>query len=165
MPIIIKLVSKQKLLATLLVPIVMLALYVSLDDIYSIIELRLGSDGSKESRIEGNILVLQELFAGNIFGVGWLDGYYTDSTIAAILLKSGLLGVVFYISAWAIFYWKLYLYSSKNTYILYFAALFFMSSFLIGSVESHPGSFILFVFYWQQKQQDFSRRSSKLQST
>jgi hypothetical protein len=164
-PIIMKLLSRHKYQTILLVPIVMLALYVSLEDIYSIIELRFNSDVSKESRIEGNTLVLREVFSGNIFGVGWSNGYYTDSSIAAILLKSGLLGVVFYIAAWAIFYWKLYLYSSKNMYILYFAALFFMSSFLISSVESLPGSIILFVFYWQQKQQYFSRRSSKLQST
>lgn len=157
-PIIIKLLSKHKYLVTLFVPIVMLALYASLEDIYSIIELRSNSDGSRESRIAGNTLVLQELFAGNIFGVGWLNGYYTDSTVAAILLKSGLLGVVFYIAAWAIFYWKLYFYSSKDTYIVFFAALFFISSFLISSVESLPGSFILLVFYWQQKQRYLSRQ-------
>lgn len=158
-PIITKVLSKHKYLATLFVPFIMLAVYVSLDDIYSIIELRLSADGSRESRIEGNTLVFQELLAGNIFGVGWLNGYYTDSTVAAILLKSGLPGVALYMSAWSILYWKLYLYSGRDAYVLYFAALFFISSFLISSVESLPGGFVLFVFYWQQKQRFYSQQS------
>jgi hypothetical protein len=119
------------------------------DELRFILDLRLESDVSYESRTLTNLWALEQFIAGNVFGVGWSVNYYTDSTYTSILLRSGLPGLVSYISAWILFYRILYKITCDKL-VLYFAGMFFLTSFLVSGVEAQPGILILYTLYWHQ---------------
>jgi hypothetical protein len=119
-----------------------------LSDIGDLIDLRLAEDESKESRSLTNLWVLNEFLGGNFFGIGWEVNYFTDSTYATLLLRSGAPGVVAYAAAWLLFFRRMYILSGKNIVVVLFAVVFFLTSIFVSYVESNPGSLVLFSLYW-----------------
>lgn len=117
------------------------------DELQFIIDLRLENDSSSDSRLLTNFWALDQFFSGNIFGIGWSVNYFTDSTYASLLLRSGLPGVASFIFVWFLFYKKLYELSKDKT-VLYFAGMFFLTSFLVSGVEAQPGVLILYSLFW-----------------
>lgn len=118
------------------------------DQIVYIVDLRLASDESQSSRVASNLWAVEQIMAGNLFGIGWATNYFTDSTYSYLLVRSGLPGVLFYVIAWFLFYKKMYHSAWRNKYVIAFALVFFSSSFLVSGVESHPGALLIYSLYW-----------------
>lgn len=129
-----------------------------------LLSVRFDGDISKESRLATNSLAIHEMLNGNLMGVGFSHSYFTDSTVASLLLSSGLPGLLSYFGAWFFFFRSFWVISGKRIEIILFGAAFVVSSLLVGSVEAQPGLFVLFVLYWfslfalQRSQKLTSRR-------
>lgn len=126
----------------------LLLVFLFYDDISIVISARLNGDEGISSRQSTNLWVVEQLLSGNLLGVGWAVNYYTDSTYANLLLKSGIPGVVSYACAWFVFFRKIYKDSNFDRIALGLSAVFFTTSFLVSSVESLPGVYLLFVLFW-----------------
>lgn len=133
----------------LLILAVALAISVaSIEMISSILEMRFSTDVSAESRGSTNMLAIRSLLEGNFFGFGFDVPYYTDSTIAFLLIGGGLPAVVSYVFAWILLFHGLWRSSGRDGAVLAFAFMFFATMFLVGSPESQPGLLLFFVAYW-----------------
>ncbi|MEY3788052.1 MAG: hypothetical protein RLZ75_2259 [Pseudomonadota bacterium] len=141
---------KKNSLLTFLGLIFFIAIYFG-NEIQLIFDKRIEGDISFQSRYETNLLSLEEIVRGNFFGVGFSFGVYTDSTVATLLFTSGIPGLIFYFSAWFLFYRQFWIISGLQKEVLFFGLGFFINSFLVGTVEAQPGMLVIFVLYWLLK--------------
>lgn len=116
--------------------------------VLAVLELRFQADVSSASRSSTNSLALQSFLDGNFLGFGFSNPYYTDSTVASLLIGGGLPAVLFYFLGWALLFHCLWRSAQRDVSVLAFAFMFFATAFLVGSPESQPGLFIFFVAYW-----------------
>jgi hypothetical protein len=144
--------NKSKYIYIILI-IALLSLFFTffMPDVQIILEKRFATDVSAQVRLQTNILSLTEIERGNYFGIGYSNGFVTDSTYASQLLRSGIPGLILFVCAWLAFFYRLWIVSGRKNEVNLFAFIFFASSFFVGAVESQPGSFVLFTLYWLLK--------------
>ncbi|PVX77966.1 hypothetical protein [Paraburkholderia unamae] len=121
------------------------------DEISSIILSRFVNDSSVGSRSSTNSLALKEVFFnGNIFGIGFENKYFTDSTFATLMLGGGIFSVALYSIAWIIFFreWIKFTNPGDKGLLRAFAIAFFVLQTLVGSADAQPGGLLFFIAFW-----------------
>ncbi|MDR5781703.1 hypothetical protein QCE63_20095 [Caballeronia sp. LZ065] len=136
----------------LIVVLVIGPLYLASNIVMPIWDARISGDISYESRSSTNALALEEFFVnGNLFGLGFEPRYYTDSTLASLLLGGGLASVVIYVVAWLFLFssWRESVEPKERRIVVAFTVAFFVSQMLVGGADAQPGELLFFIAYWR----------------